>query len=76
MMRPSGSRGTSDAAQTLGIDMVSVYNSHNNAIAILALLGERLGGAYIVKATMRVNYSGVLAMALTARVGTLLGPMR
>lgn len=42
-------------------------------LALLGGFGARVGGAPIFKAAMRVTFWGVLAMALTAVVGTLFG---
>jgi VIT1/CCC1 family predicted Fe2+/Mn2+ transporter len=42
-------------------------------LAALGALGAWLGGARIVKPTMRVAFWGVLAMAVTAAIGALVG---
>lgn len=43
------------------------------SLALLGALGARAGGANMVRATIRVTFWGVLAMALTAGVGSLFG---
>jgi VIT1/CCC1 family predicted Fe2+/Mn2+ transporter len=43
------------------------------SLAALGALGGHLGGAPLVRATLRVTLGGGLAMAVTAGVGRLLG---
>ena len=42
-------------------------------LALLGAIGARAGGADIWRATVRVTFWGVLAMALTAGIGRLFG---
>ncbi len=42
-------------------------------LAVLGEFGAHAGGAPVLKAALRVNFWGVLAMALTAGVGALFG---
>ncbi|MEO7682080.1 MAG: VIT family protein [Sphingomonas sp.] len=42
-------------------------------LAVLGAVGARAGGAPVRKATLRVTFWGVLAMALTAGIGMLVG---
>ena len=42
-------------------------------LAVLGGLAAHVGGAGVIKGTMRVTFWGVLAMALTAAVGALFG---
>jgi VIT1/CCC1 family predicted Fe2+/Mn2+ transporter len=43
------------------------------SLAVLGALGGRLGGAPMVRASLRVTLGGALAMAVTALIGRLLG---
>jgi len=43
------------------------------SLAILGAVGARAGGANVTRATLRVTFWGVFAMALTAGIGKLLG---
>jgi len=43
------------------------------SLAVLGGLGGRLGGAPLVRASLRVTIGGALAMAVTAAIGRLLG---
>lgn len=42
-------------------------------LALLGAIGARAGGANVMRATIRVTFWGVLAMALTAGIGRLFG---
>lgn len=42
-------------------------------LALLGAIGARAGGAHVWRATVRVTFWGVLAMALTAGIGKLFG---
>jgi vacuolar iron transporter family protein len=42
-------------------------------LALLGAIGARVGGANILRATLRVTFWGALAMALTAGIGKLFG---
>jgi VIT1/CCC1 family predicted Fe2+/Mn2+ transporter len=42
-------------------------------LAVLGALGARVGGADVVKPTLRVAFWGALAMAVTAGIGALIG---
>jgi vacuolar iron transporter family protein len=42
-------------------------------LALLGAIGAKVGGAAIVRATLRVTFWGALAMALTAGIGILVG---
>ena len=61
MIAPSSLRMESIA----GVTLVS--------LAALGALGGHLGGAAIVRASLRVTAGGALAMAITAGIGRLLG---
>jgi VIT1/CCC1 family predicted Fe2+/Mn2+ transporter len=41
-------------------------------LALLGAIGAKVGGAKILRATVRVTFWGALAMALTAGIGKLL----
>jgi VIT1/CCC1 family predicted Fe2+/Mn2+ transporter len=43
------------------------------SLAILGALGGHLGGAPLLRASLRVTFGGALAMAVTAAIGRLLG---
>src|SRR5205823_5642142 len=43
------------------------------SLAALGALGAHLGGAPAIRATLRVTIGGILAMAITAAIGHLLG---
>jgi VIT1/CCC1 family predicted Fe2+/Mn2+ transporter len=43
------------------------------SLAALGALGAHLGGAPLVRASLRVTLGGALAMAVTAAIGLLLG---
>ena len=43
------------------------------SLALLGLLGARTGGAEVFKPIVRVTFWGVLAMALTAGIGAIVG---
>ena len=42
-------------------------------LAVLGIVGARVGGAPVLRATLRVTFWGVLAMAATAGIGRLFG---
>jgi VIT1/CCC1 family predicted Fe2+/Mn2+ transporter len=42
-------------------------------LALLGAVGAKAGGADVLRATVRVTFWGVLAMALTAGIGSLFG---
>ena len=42
-------------------------------LALLGAVGARVGGANVVRATLRVTFWGAFAMALTAGIGALVG---
>jgi VIT1/CCC1 family predicted Fe2+/Mn2+ transporter len=44
-------------------------------LAVLGGLAARVGGAGVIKGTMRVTFWGALAMALTAGIGALFGAL-
>jgi VIT family len=44
-------------------------------LALLGAIGARIGGANVLRATARVTFWGALAMALTAGIGKLFGPV-
>ena len=52
----------------IGIPLVTLV-----CLAVLGALGARLGGAAIVRPTLRVAFWGALAMATTAAIGTVIG---
>ena len=43
------------------------------SLAALGALGGHLGGAPVIRASLRVTVGGALAMAVTAAIGRLLG---
>jgi VIT1/CCC1 family predicted Fe2+/Mn2+ transporter len=43
------------------------------SLAALGAFGGRLGGAPLVRASLRVTLGGALAMAVTAAIGRILG---
>lgn len=53
--------------------MVSIAGVTLVSLALLGALGGRLGGAPVVRASLRVALGGALAMAVTAGIGRLLG---
>jgi len=53
--------------------MVSIATVTLISLAALGGLGGRLGGASMVRASLRVTIGGALAMAITAGIGRLLG---
>lgn len=42
-------------------------------LAVLGAIGAKAGGAYVLRATVRVTFWGALAMALTAGIGAVVG---
>ncbi len=42
-------------------------------LGVLGAVGARVGGANIMRATLRVTFWGAFAMALTAGIGALVG---
>jgi VIT1/CCC1 family predicted Fe2+/Mn2+ transporter len=44
-------------------------------LALLGAIGASAGGANVLRATARVTFWGALAMALTAGIGALVGPV-
>ncbi|HXP96881.1 MAG TPA: VIT1/CCC1 transporter family protein, partial [Telmatospirillum sp.] len=42
-------------------------------LALLGLIGARMGGASMLKAAIRVTFWGAFAMAVTAGIGTIFG---
>ncbi|MEJ2509488.1 MAG: VIT1/CCC1 transporter family protein, partial [Gammaproteobacteria bacterium] len=42
-------------------------------LAVLGVIGARVGGANPVRAAMRIAFWGALALAVTAGIGSLLG---
>ena len=42
-------------------------------LALLGAIGARVGGANVLRATVRVTFWGALAMAITAGIGKLFG---
>jgi vacuolar iron transporter family protein len=42
-------------------------------LALLGVVGARIGGAHLLKAAIRVTFWGALAMAITAAIGALFG---
>ncbi|MGU9978491.1 VIT family protein [Phreatobacter sp. HK31-P] len=52
----------------IGIPLVTLV-----CLAVLGALGARLGGAAIVRPTLRVAFWGALAMATTAAIGAVIG---
>jgi len=53
--------------------VLSVFVSALVFLAILGSLGAKIGGADVVKATIRVAFWGAFAMAVTAGVGSIVG---
>lgn len=53
--------------------IVSIASVTLISLALLGGLGGRLGGASVVRASLRVTIGGALAMAITAGIGRLLG---
>jgi VIT1/CCC1 family predicted Fe2+/Mn2+ transporter len=53
--------------------MLSIAGITLISLAALGALGGRLGGASMVRASLRVTIGGALAMAITAGIGHLLG---
>jgi VIT1/CCC1 family predicted Fe2+/Mn2+ transporter len=51
----------------------AVAASSLSYLAILGVIGANTGGAAILAATIRVTFSGALAMAVTAGIGLLIG---
>ena len=52
----------------LGVSIASLV-----FLALLGAIGARVGGANVVRATLRVTFWGALAMALTAGIGAIFG---
>ncbi len=52
----------------VGIPLVTLV-----CLAVLGAIGARLGGAGIVRPTLRVAFWGALAMATTAAIGAVIG---
>jgi VIT1/CCC1 family predicted Fe2+/Mn2+ transporter len=44
-------------------------------LALLGAIAARTGGADVLKAAVRVTFWGALAMALTAGIGAIVGPV-
>jgi vacuolar iron transporter family protein len=44
-------------------------------LAVLGAVGTKAGGAYILRATIRVTFWGALALGITAGIGKLFGTM-
>ncbi|ACB26659.1 VIT1/CCC1 transporter family protein [Methylobacterium radiotolerans] len=64
------------ATAALSSGNVAVYTVSGASLvflAVLGALGARAGGAAIARATARVTFWGVLAMAVTAGIGSLVG---
>jgi VIT1/CCC1 family predicted Fe2+/Mn2+ transporter len=49
-----------------------VFAASLGFLALLGAIGAKVGGAKILRATVRVTFWGALAMALTAGIGKLL----
>jgi VIT1/CCC1 family predicted Fe2+/Mn2+ transporter len=56
------------AALVVGVSVASLL-----FLALLGAVGARVGGANVMKATLRVTFWGALAMALTAGIGAMFG---
>lgn len=52
---------------------ISVSVASLRFLAVLGVVGARIGGACWVRAAIRVTFWGVLAMAVTAGIGALFG---
>ena len=50
-----------------------VFAASLGFLALLGAIGAKVGGAKILRATVRVTFWGALAMALTAGIGKLFG---
>ncbi len=57
----------------VSLRIVSIASITLLSLAALGGLGGRLGGASIVRASLRVTLGGAIAMAITAGIGRLLG---
>ncbi len=57
----------------MGAVMPIVSGASLVCLAVLGAVGARLGGAKIVKPTIRVTFWGAFAMAATAAIGALVG---
>ena len=57
----------------VAIAIIMVSASSLVFLAVLGLLGARIGGANMLKAAVRVTFWGALAMAVTAAIGALFG---
>jgi VIT1/CCC1 family predicted Fe2+/Mn2+ transporter len=44
-------------------------------LALLGLISARAGGAAVLRPTLRVTFWGAFAMAITAEIGALVGPV-
>jgi VIT1/CCC1 family predicted Fe2+/Mn2+ transporter len=55
------------------IAIVAVSISSLIFLALLGLLGAKIGGAHMLKAAVRVMFWGALAMAVTAAIGAVFG---
>ncbi len=55
------------------VAIVAVSISSLIFLALLGLLGAKIGGAHMLKAAVRVTFWGALAMAVTAAIGALFG---
>jgi VIT1/CCC1 family predicted Fe2+/Mn2+ transporter len=53
--------------------IVAVSASSLVFLALLGVLGAKIGGANVLKAAFRVTFWGALAMAVTATIGALFG---
>ena len=53
--------------------VIPVVSGSLVSLALLGLLGARTGGAEVFKPIVRVTFWGVLAMALTAGIGAIVG---
>jgi VIT1/CCC1 family predicted Fe2+/Mn2+ transporter len=57
----------------VAIAIITVSASSLVFLAVLGLLGAKIGGANMLKAAVRVTFWGALAMAVTAAIGALFG---
>ena len=55
----------------IGMVVAAVYITSLIVLAALGALGARAGGAPLLPATLRVTFWGIVAMAVSAGIGTL-----
>ena len=60
-------------ATPIGFVVVVVAITSLLCLALLGVVGARIGGANLLKAAIRVTFWGALAMAITAGIGAVFG---